>query len=461
MDSTRIIGPMGGDPAYGRPGVGDATQIVGPGYAPPAYGQAGFDPGRTAMAAPPFALALQTIAGNQFAHAGRNSTDHALFQIDASGMVAGRRSPLNLCLVIDRSGSMEGEPLEYVKRACGHVVDLLDQADILSIVTFEERVEVVMPARRVVNKALIKEHINRIQPGNTTNIYEGLAAGASQVASVRSDGYINRVCILTDGEPTAGVKDYTSIVGCAAEQRTRGVTVTALGFGSDYNEELLAGMAKRGGGNYYYIARPELIPEVFRAELEQLLTLTAKNIRLRLILGKWVEVRQVYGQQPAFGHRTVEVALPDLERGASLRVLAEMGFGRRPAGTYRVARAEVLFDDCVTGAMNQRIEGDLVFNFTMDQSAVMSGVNGTVQREIELARASRNLERTMMGLRTQQLTAMGAIQDLQRTQMMLTQSGATDQAAEVTRAIQDLQRGAGDAEKTLIGTVLNLDSGKR
>ena len=78
-----------------------------------------------------------------------------------------------------------------------------------------------------------------------------------------------------------------------------------------------------------------------------------------------------------------------------------------------------------------------------------------------MADLRRNLERTMMGLRTQQLTAMGAVQDLQRTQMMLTQSGATEQAAEVTRAIQDLQRGSGDAEKTLIGTVLNLDSGKR
>lgn len=92
MDSTRIMGPMGGAPGYGQPGVGEATQIVSPGYAPPGYG-GGFDPARTAMAAPPFALSLQAIAGNQFAQAARSSTDHALFQIDASGVVAGRRTP--------------------------------------------------------------------------------------------------------------------------------------------------------------------------------------------------------------------------------------------------------------------------------------------------------------------------------------------------------------------------------
>ena len=446
MDSTRIISPGGGD----------VTQLSGYGGAAP-----GFDPGRTAMGAPPNALALEIIAGNQYAQSGRISTEHAIAQVDASGGAFGRRLPLNLCLVIDRSGSMEGEPLEYMKRACGHVVDLLDQNDVLSVVTFEERVDIVMPARRVMNKALIKEHINRIQPGNTTNIYDGLVAGASQVASVRSEQYVNRVVILTDGEPTAGVKDYTSIVGNAAEQRTRGITFTALGFGPEYNEELLAGIAKRGGGNYYYIARPELIPEVFRSELEQLLTLVAKNIRLKLVLGRWSEVRQVYGQQPMFGPRTVEVQLPDLERGASLRILTELSLGRRPAGTYRVAKVELSYDDCVTGAFNQRIEGDLVFQFVGDPALVASGKNGTVQREIEVAQASRNIERTMMGLKTQQLTAGMALMDLQRTQMLLQQTGNAEQAAEVGQAIQGLRSGSGDVEKTLIGTVLDLDAGKR
>ena len=81
---------------------------------------------------------------------------------------------------------MEGEPIEYVKRACEYVVDMLEPNDILSIVTFEEQVDVLMPARRVVNKALVKEHIRRIEVGNTTNLYDGLMAGCMQISAVQS-----------------------------------------------------------------------------------------------------------------------------------------------------------------------------------------------------------------------------------------------------------------------------------
>jgi len=376
-------------------------------------------------------------------------------------MMAGRRLPLNLCLVIDRSGSMEGEPLDYVKRACGYVVDLLEPTDVLSVVTFEEQVDVVMPARRVVNKQLIKDHIQRIQAGNTTNLYDGIVAGASQVASVRSDAYVNRLIVLTDGEPTAGIKDFQSIVGSVQEQKSRGISVTALGFGPEYNEELLAGIARRSGGNYYYIARPDLIPEVFRKELDALLTVTAKNLRLRLLLSRWVQVRQVYGYLPTFGNRSVEVALPDLERGTSLSAAAELELGRRPPGSYRVARAEVLYDDAVTGAMGQTLSDEIVFEFVTDRSLVTSGVNPVVQRELEIAQASRNLERTMMGIKTQQLGAGAAMAELQRTQMLLVQGGRTAQAQELGQAIQDLRQGAGDVEKTLIGVSLELDQGKR
>jgi Ca-activated chloride channel family protein len=435
----------------------DRTQQLGFGSAP--LGAPMPDPNRTAMGAPLRALEADVVPGNRYAYAGDGSREHMLLMLRAGTGAVGRRAPLNLSLVIDRSGSMEGEPLDFVKRACGYVVDLLEPSDVLSIVTFEEQVDVVMPARRVVNKALIKEHINRIAAGNTTNLYDGLVAGCMQVASVGAAGYLNRVLLLTDGEPTAGIKDFASIVQQVAQQKQNGITVTALGFGSDYNEELMAGIARRSGGNYYYIAQPSLIPEVFRRELETLMTITARNVRVRLTLPGGVRCRYVYGAaSPQFGPRTVEYALSDIERGSAVASLSEWEFDRHVPGVYRFARVEVLYDDVVTGR-TETLASDAVIEFTMDRALVEAHKDPVVYRELEVHLASRNLEKTMMGMRTQQLTAMGAMQELQKTRTILMAAGRTEEAQDITQAMTALQQGEG-AEKTLIGTIYELDQGK-
>jgi Ca-activated chloride channel family protein len=339
---------------------------------------------------------------------------------------------------------------------------MLEPNDILSIVTFEEQVDVLMPARRVVNKALVKEHIRRLEVGNTTNLYDGLIAGCMQIASVQAQtpGYVNRVLLLTDGEPTVGLKDYNSIVQQVGEQKARGISITALGFGQEYNEELMAGIARRSGGNYYYIQRPDLLPEVFRRELETLMTIVAKNVRVRFELTRWSRVRQVYGSQPAFGPRTAEVTMPDLERGTSRTALAELEFDRHPAGTFRVAKIEVSYDDVVNNRP-ERVVADCVFEFTADRALIAANINPIVHNELDIASASQNLQRTMMGMRTQQLTAMGAMSELQKTRTILMQAGQTQQVQQLDAAMQSLRQGGGDVEKTLMGAIVDIDQGKR
>ncbi len=435
----------------------DRTQQIGYGAAPTAVPPA--DLNRTAVGGPMRALEMDVAPGSRYALATAASREHLLIMLRAGSASVGRRSPLNLCLVIDRSGSMEGEPLEYVKRACGYVVDLMEPSDVLSIVTFEEQVDIVMPARRVVNKALIKEHINRIQPGNTTNLYDGLVAGCMQVSSVGASGYLNRVLLLTDGEPTAGIKDFASIVGQVAQQKQNGITVTALGFGSDYNEELMAGIARRSGGNYYYIAQPSLIPEVFRRELETLMTITARNVRVRMTLPRGVRCRYVCGaSSPQFGSRVVAYPLSDIERGSAVASLSEWEFDRHTPGVYRFARVEVLYDDVITGR-TEALASDATIEFTTDAALVEAGKDPIVHRELEVHLASRNLEKTMMGMRTQQLTAMGAMQELQRTRTILMAAGRSDEAQDITQALDALRQGE-SVEKTLIGTIYDLDLGK-
>jgi Ca-activated chloride channel family protein len=449
----------------------DRTQAMPPGAtaAFPGPPPAGADPDRTQLGGPPpagasstGALTLSARVGNRLAESAERTRQYISTVVRAGGgRATGKRLPVNLALVIDRSGSMEGEPLEYVKRACAYVVDQLTPDDVLSIVTFEENVDILMPARRVTDPELIKQHIARIAPGNTTNLFDGLYAGAAQVASTPLAGYVSRVLLLTDGEPTAGLRDFGSIVNQAGDLKARGVAVTALGFGPEYNEELMAGIARRGGGNYYFIARPEEIPAVFQREMEQVLGVTARNVRMALQLPRGSAVRQVYGSPVTFAPRSAEISLGDLEGGASVTKLWEMDWEPRRAGTYRVAKAVLTYDDGETGRTLTQT-ANVVVDFITDESRIPTGIDLQVTKELAVLQAGRDLEKTMMGMRTQQLSVADVTQALHKTEAFLTQQGRADAAQHIAEATQAFAGGDADAlNKTLIGAIWDIERGKR
>lgn len=448
-------GPLSGDPM--RTQAMSRTQM------------GGFDPLKTtAMAAMAGgkALVVELIPSREASMANGPAREQFLLELTApgagpalpgAGFSTGTRTPLNLCLVIDRSGSMEGAPLDYVKQACAHVVDMLGPNDVLSIVTFEETVDVLMPPQRVTNKQPIKDGIQRLMPGNTTNLYDGMALGMQQVLSSQEPGRATRLVVLTDGDPTAGIKDFSALVAHAGEIKGRGITCTFLGFGPDYNEELLASMAKRAGGNYYFIPQPQMIPDVFRTELDKLMTSVARNLRIELKVARWVTMRN-----PQAGpDGKIELSLADMERGASLQQVFDMDFSNHPLGWYRVAAGKLTYDDLSSGK-SESVDLDMVMEFTADAVRYSVPPNPRVSGAAQVALASRAVEKTIMGLKTGMITAMGAVQELQKTQALLVQEGRVQEAQEVTMALRALQTGnSGQAEKTLMGTMVHLDQGKR
>ncbi len=460
MDLTQRIDPnrtvLGGAPTANDP---MRTQAMG-----------AFDPLKTtAMAAGVAsggpAVTIEVVAGREATMANGPAREQFLVEITAAGAIGGgvgfgatgTRTPLNLCLVIDRSGSMEGPPLEYVKQACAYVVDMLGPNDVLSIVTFEETVDVLMPPQRVTNKQPIKDGILRLMAGNTTNLYDGLVLGLQQVTQVNDPGRATRMIVLTDGDPTAGIKDFPTLVNQAGEIRARGITCTFLGFGPDYNEELLASMAKRAGGNYYYIPQPQMIPDIFRTELDKLMTSVARNIRLDVKAARWVQLRTP--QAGPNGEATV--AMEDIERGSSIQQMLDFDFQNHPLGHYRIASGKLTYDDLTTG-VSESVDIDFVIEFTSDSKRYSVAPNPRVQSAASVAMASRSVEKTVMGLKTGMITQMAAIQELQKTQMLLVQEGRTSEAQEVTMALRAIQTGdKGQAEKTLMGTMVHLDQGKK
>lgn len=456
MDRTQKIDPN--KTVLGSP-VDNRTQAMA---APPVGG----DPNRTTAWAPTESVTISVVPSRVASMANGPAREQFLIEVAAAGdampgVSSGVRTPLNLCLVLDRSGSMEGPPLQYAKEAISYVVDLLSPTDVLSIVVFDETVDVLMPPQRVTNKQAIKDGVAQIQPGYTTNISDAMTLAAQQLGANEDKTRATRMVFLTDGEPTAGIKDFHPLVTHAGDIKSRGITCTFLGFGQEYNEELLAAMAKKTGGNYYYIAQPQLIPEVFRTELEKLVTVAAMNLKLSLRLSRWVSLRGGTGIGLVQDDRQISLELADLERGAVLQQVLDFDFDNHPLGHYVVATGKLSYED-TGGGVSKTVPLDLVMEFTADASRYSVAPDPRVASAHQVSAASRVVEKTIMGLKTMALSPAQAMAELQKTQALLLADGRVADAQEVTMAMNALKSGdVGGAEKTLMGTMLHLDQGKK
>ena len=190
------------------------------------------------------------------------------------------RRPLNLSLVLDRSGSMGGTPLRQAIKSAKALVDELSDKDRLSVVILDDEIDTLVAPTFVTDKAAIRGAIDRVRAGGTTNLCGGWEAGGKHVEKLFSQSQVNRVLLLTDGHANVGTTDTPTLVKLAQQKASAGVATTTLGFGTSFNEDLLIGMARAGEGNYYYIESHEDLSQVFGIELEGLSSVCGQNLQV-------------------------------------------------------------------------------------------------------------------------------------------------------------------------------------
>lgn len=209
--------------------------------------------------------------------------------------------PLNVCLVIDRSSSMRGERLNQVKDAANKIVDQLGSADYFSLVVFNDRADVVVPAQRSLNKSDIKRAIGEIEASGGTEMANGMALALQEVQRPMLRQGISRLIVLTDGR-TYG--DESRCVEIARRGQERGIGITALGVGDEWNEDLLETIAAHENSHAQYIASAHEIASVFAEEIKRLHTVFAQRVQLQVaarpggILRSMDRVRPFIGRVP-------------------------------------------------------------------------------------------------------------------------------------------------------------------
>jgi len=211
--------------------------------------------------------------------------------------------PLNICLVLDNSTSMKGQNIEMVKAAAIHLLRSLRPQDILSVVTFSDRADILIPASLQVEPRRMETKIRMLIPSGGTEILQGLEAGLNEVRRNLSVERVNHLVLLTDGQ-TYG--DEEEALALADEAESLGVGISGLGVGKDWNDEFLDKLAEKTGSSSRYIAEPQEIRIFLEEKFKQLAKVFAENLTLEFQTPPQVELSYIFRLQPNAAHLTSE-----------------------------------------------------------------------------------------------------------------------------------------------------------
>lgn len=208
------------------------------------------------------------------------------------------RTPLNVSIVIDKSGSMsEKNKLEYVKKSVEYIIDQLESDDYVSVVTYDDNVNVIQRSAVVSDKYELKNKIRDLKPGGYTNLSGGMFKGYDMANTTYTKGYVNRVLLLSDGLANVGITDRHELADKVRDKNRRdGITISTFGVGNDFNENLMADIADYGKGNYYYIKDSEQIPDIFASEMNGIKNMVGQGAKIKIRFpDEYLSLNKVYG----------------------------------------------------------------------------------------------------------------------------------------------------------------------
>ncbi len=349
--------------------------------------------------------------------------------------------PLNFCLVLDRSGSMQGAKLTALKAATQRLIDQLTPEDIVSIVIFDDTVQVVVGATQATDKETLKAQVATIEESGGTAMSLGLQAGQGELQKFASPDRLSRLLVLTDGQTWGDEETCRTIAKSLGDA---GVQITALGLGAEWNEKLLDDLAEVSGGSSDYIADPAAIDQFFQRAVKQAQGTAAQDARLLLRLARDVTPRAVHratptianlGYQP-IGENEVAVKLGDLSYGSGGSVVIDLLLPARAAGSFRIAQAELHYTP-VGAQSEQVVKQDLLLQFTSDANAPAHDprVMNLVEKVTAFKLQTRALSEAEAG------NVAGATQKLRAAATRLLELGELELAEKTQQQAEQLEQG--------------------
>jgi Ca-activated chloride channel family protein len=297
---------------------------------------------------------------------------------------ATERSNVNIALVIDRSGSMNGDRMAQAKEAAIVAVERLTAADILSIVIFDSTIDTIVPAQFVLNKQEIISKIRSIEPRGSTAIFGGVSQAAAEIRKNSERGYINRIVLLSDGQANVGPQSPADLGRLGVSLMKEKISVTTVGLGLGYNEDLMTRLASKSDGNSYFVENSDDLPRIFTKELGSVLSVVAKGVRLSVRFADGSTPVEIIGREGNIDGKTVTLDFNQIYSSQEKYVLIRTECDPGKSGESRaVAEATVHYKD-VAANTSTKVSGIGTVKFSESALAVLESVKKDVVREAAL-----------------------------------------------------------------------------
>lgn len=314
-----------------------------------------------------------------------------LMDLEAAGVTRGGRLPIAVAVVIDRSGSMAGDKIRQVRRAAKALVSRLGDQDRIALVTYASDYAVDLPLTSLAGQRdRIGRIIDDILDGGGTNLAGGLQAGLDTLS--RADGApIRRLILLSDGNANQGITDPTAIAEIASNARQRGITISTLGVGLDFNEDVMTLVAQGGAGGYYYARNATAVAEAFEKELAGLVALAARTVEVGLELPAGVTVAEVYGYRTEMRGGRLVIPVGDMSSQEKRRIMVQLDLAATPAGPLKIGDI-VLSYRAAQSDLEREHRASLSMIATKSPHAIASGIRTTVVEAFVQAEAAQARE---------------------------------------------------------------------
>ncbi|MEM1294835.1 MAG: VWA domain-containing protein [Verrucomicrobiota bacterium] len=335
---------------------------------------------------------MDVALANPFLEAGKKNTTYLKVGLTGFELTDDQeRTPVNVALVIDKSSSMSGEKIVQARNAAKMAIERLREDDIVSIVTYDSNVQVMVPATKLTDKAEILRRIDELEAGGSTALFAGVSKGATELRKFLTNDRVNRVILLSDGQANVGPKSPGELGELGESLVKEGISVSTIGLGLGYNEDLMVKLAFKSDGNHIFVEDEDQLVAIFDEEFGDILSVVAQEVVVEINCAPGIRPVRMLGREADISGQRVITMLNQLYSSQEKYILLEVDVPEgKPDASRQVATVNVSYANMSTQTTDE-LASTLGVRFTASAELAASEANEEVmEASVLLIATDRN-----------------------------------------------------------------------